>query len=966
MIQRPWNEITTRLHRPAPHLSFIDLNSHNWQFINPQLDQPFVVENLRLAIPMVGNEDERRFQTAPIEMMYLFAPLIEPILRAQEAAVADDPHTLAESLVQISDGLKHLTYVSLMKVNPNPYHELYINPVVWGKTAALFASPFQPATESIPGPSGTAIPSFTSLDIFFGRQSYATTVGHETQRTRDWFPVHWRDWLTALEQISITDYVAQKGDKTLKGVYDEAREAYAGETGLLQRHRLKAYGFLDLSFKAGRAKTLGGIAGSYSERVWDKLATELDESRMERYGRTPSTPHMVPLKRVESIRDHELDFVRKVVFDIAGTGIRYVAGDRCAILPENSPELIQKTLRALGATGAERVQLNRPWRDHLHLRHGYDGQTELPLATLLQFGRLRPVERTAALALHKLTNNERLLAILDGWAEDQWEMWDLLAMLATAGYNPKRLWQATPGDYEHICRIIPPERWRLYSISSIQDEAQELHLTVGHFHYETAASELSPPAQRRGTGSSFLARLADGAPGKLVSVKVVHPPRFGLPADGTRPLVMFAGGTGIAPMRGLIAERVRAGGTGAMWLLFGTRQPADFYYQAELEPLVAGGQLRVSVAFSRADAAVQFDHHTQQFAVVAGQRGYVDGAMREEGNAQRLWELLQQGASFYICGRTAFANTILAGLREIIGRYEPDETAANHLLYQMMGEDRLMLEVFTSYAGTHFAAEKAHIPLSELVLHNNDEDGYWIVVSGRVYDMNAFNHMHPGGPKIIQSYAGMDGTIAYQKIEHHLNSEVDSMLGMYELGILHTPHFGQQWGVALAPERGLQVITLREVYVAWRDLLYMVVEIENALQNDFRILQEPFTDIETHSAVVFSAAKAQQIGQAHERLVTSYLDFLLGEPLPTLWRVVIGVLGYKQLDVGWMATELVAIQSSPQAEVVRGLPRWLRGELKAAEGEVAHLRPFCDRLVAEDGRFLRELKLAVAGGGAGV
>src|SRR5262249_39841066 len=83
-IRRAGNELARRLAGPAPPLSFIDLNSHNWRFIDPQLAQPFVVENLRLAIPLVGNEEERRFQTTPIEMLYLFAPMLEPLLGAQE------------------------------------------------------------------------------------------------------------------------------------------------------------------------------------------------------------------------------------------------------------------------------------------------------------------------------------------------------------------------------------------------------------------------------------------------------------------------------------------------------------------------------------------------------------------------------------------------------------------------------------------------------------------------------------------------------------------------------------------------------------------------------------------------------------------------------------------------------------------------------------------------------------------
>jgi hypothetical protein len=71
-----------------------------------------------------------------------------------------------------------------MKVNPNAYHPLYVDPVVWGKTVAPLATPFQQGN-TIPGPSGTAIPTFTLMDIFFGRSSYSTTVGHETDE-----PVH--------------------------------------------------------------------------------------------------------------------------------------------------------------------------------------------------------------------------------------------------------------------------------------------------------------------------------------------------------------------------------------------------------------------------------------------------------------------------------------------------------------------------------------------------------------------------------------------------------------------------------------------------------------------------------------------------------------------------------------------------------------------------------------------------------
>ncbi|MEP7358964.1 MAG: hypothetical protein ABI847_17070, partial [Anaerolineales bacterium] len=296
-ILRPWAEISRRLHRPAPHLSFIDLNIYNWRLIDPAAPDPLRMENLRLLIPIVGNEDERRFQCTPIEMIARFTPVLSAVLEAQEAVLRADPAALKRSLEFIAGAFNDLTYTSFMKVNPNEYHPLYVDPVVWGKTVAPLATPFQ-ANKDIPGPSGTAIPTFTLMDIFFGRTGFATTVGHETDRTRAWFPPHWQAFLKAAEQISVPDYVERAGDRELAGLFQQAMDSYSGETGLLGRHRLKAYGFLDLSFKAGRSRTLGGFDGGFDDRLWDRMDDQLEYARQERYSRYPETCHFVRLKRV--------------------------------------------------------------------------------------------------------------------------------------------------------------------------------------------------------------------------------------------------------------------------------------------------------------------------------------------------------------------------------------------------------------------------------------------------------------------------------------------------------------------------------------------------------------------------------------------------------------------------------------------------------------------------------------------
>ena len=103
------------------------------------------VENLELLIPIVGNEDERRFQATPIEMLAQFTPAVGAVVRAQEAVCRDDAGR-AETGADPDRRSRstHLTYELFMKVNPNAYSRLYVNPVVWGKTVAPLATPYQP------------------------------------------------------------------------------------------------------------------------------------------------------------------------------------------------------------------------------------------------------------------------------------------------------------------------------------------------------------------------------------------------------------------------------------------------------------------------------------------------------------------------------------------------------------------------------------------------------------------------------------------------------------------------------------------------------------------------------------------------------------------------------------------------------------------------------------------------------
>ncbi len=983
-VQQPWEQISRRLDRLAPHLSYSDLILCNWKLKDPNCGDPFGLDNLELLVSTVDNQEENVLYLMQVEAHYEMGPLLGAIVRCQEAALRDDTEALKRDLISITEAIQQFGTKTFMALNPNPYSDTFVDPVVWAKTVAPFAVPI---AEGTVGPSGVGAPAFHMLDTFFGRHAYDTHLGKEMLQMRSWYPQHWRDFFDALGEVSVADHVERIADPVLEGIYKEAAIAYAGDGGFLTQHKIKAYGYLDLAFKVGRSVTIGGFSGSFADRVWDLAVDELTRSHEERERALPRPGHPAAITEVELVNpDGDPDkTVTRVVFDVTGTGMRYAPGDRCAVLPENRPALVDRTLTALRATGSEEVILTGEWRDAVDLRVGHEGTTTLPLRTLLRFGHIRPVGRETAKILHAASHNGRLRRIIESRAEDQWELWDLLEMLTAAGFDPKRLWKVHPGQAEHICRVVPMESFRMYSISSTMDPqsldgAEELTLTVGRLQYETDDTALSAAHHRFGTASSFLGSPAavDGETRTDVSLRVVHPPRFGLPADPTTPIVMFAGGTGIAPFRSFVHERAAHDSGGENWLFVGSRTRHELLYRAELESAVAQGRLQVRAAFSRDPVEIRFEPEGDGggFRFEPGEARHIGDEILRDDNAEMLWRMLRsradggEGAHFYVCGRTGFAGSVMTALEAVVDRFDegPDdgrEERVRSVLYRLVGEERYLQDIFTTYTGSHIDAATT-IPASEVVVRNNPDDGYWMVIDGRVYDMNTFGHLHPGGFKIIQAYAGMDGTAAYRKVLHHVNPEVDSMLGMYELGVVRRLHFGQEWGTVVAPD-GLRSMSLADAYRAWIRFLYRVVEMENALQQDYGLKDQ--TIIGDDDPTAFPPIKFQYLLETHDRFMVNYLAGTTGDALEDLWAVTSGFCTSDR-DVRWMATELARIRDGEEADTIRRLS----GEIQRRIDDIVErgadtddptaklLREYCDLLHAEDRRYLAEVKAALRRG----
>jgi sulfite reductase (NADPH) flavoprotein alpha-component len=96
---------------------------------------------------------------------------------------------------------------------------------------------------------------------------------------------------------------------------------------------------------------------------------------------------------------------------------------------------------------------------------------------------------------------------------------------------------------------------------------------------------------------------------------------------------MVGPGTGIAPFRAFLQERLNSNTNTKNWLFFGERNKnSDFFYGDYFSDLEKQGKLKLSLAFSRDQE----------------EKIYVQHKMIEE--SKEIWNWLESGAYFYVCG----------------------------------------------------------------------------------------------------------------------------------------------------------------------------------------------------------------------------------------------------------------------------------------------------------------------------
>lgn len=350
-----------------------------------------------------------------------------------------------------------------------------------------------------------------------------------------------------------------------------------------------------------------------------------------------------------------------VSLDLTQAPIQFKVGDSIGIYAQNDPHLVAHLIEALKAKGDEPVidpRSGKPMTLWEFL--SYKANLSRLTSSFLKLFYEHEKEHEKKNSLHRLlqTENKPLLS----------------QYLST--HDPLDLfkeYQNVEAPLQDLCAQFGPLLPRFYSVASSRLSLKdEVHMTVALFTF-THQEE-----QRYGVGSHFLCHLAKPRE-TVVPIYVQAAHHFTLPVDDSAPIIMIGPGTGVAPFRAFMQERIAKGANGKNWLFFGERnRHSDYFYQSEWEQWASQDKLKIDLAFSRDQA----------------EKIYVQHRMRE--NAKELWAWLEEGAYFYVCGDAhRMAKDVETMLQQIVqeqGRMS--EEAAKAYVKALRTQKRYLADVY--------------------------------------------------------------------------------------------------------------------------------------------------------------------------------------------------------------------------------------------------------------------------------
>ncbi|OCF40576.1 hypothetical protein I317_05586 [Kwoniella heveanensis CBS 569] len=391
------------------------------------------------------------------------------------------------------------------------------------------------------------------------------------------------------------------------------------------------------------------------------------------------------LDQMNLVQASEINKAKNCITIRLPEGQSYATGDYLALLPNNPSSIVDRALKAFQLDADAWIALgssisflpaNQPIRAAELLGSFVEVSQPASKRTL----------ETMFEANQEPKVREALESLVDNYAE----------IVTSKRMSLLDIVESIPGlsiDLSFFLENLPRMKIRQYSISSSPlEDPNVVTLT-----YEVLrADSLSGRGEYFGVASNYLCSLKKG---DKLSCSIKQTGEFHPPLDPAVPIVMFAAGSGIAPFRGFIAERVlqkRAGRqVGEIILYYGCRGLEDICHVDELVQWAKEGHLDYRPVFSRSPSTtttglpVDWDG---KIRFVEGTKHVQDRVWQERPDIRRMYE---KGAIFYTCGSGAkLAADLKKTLIEVLKEGTTiDEDEANGLA-EKLSKERYKTDVF--------------------------------------------------------------------------------------------------------------------------------------------------------------------------------------------------------------------------------------------------------------------------------